>query len=287
MALKLRALALAGALGCTTILAAPASAATLPATGLGSAALAFDHSRYDPAAQTAEWRCRGFGCGYGRRGFRRYRRGPSAGDVLIGAAIIGGIAAIASSNNRRQRDRDVVIVERDVRVRDDNPRYDERRDDRRSGVRGTGSAGLDSAVDQCLTRIERDVRVDTVDGVERNGAGWQVRGTLFNGAPFECRIGNDGQIDGVDYSASFSGAPSSPYLGRAERLPSGASAPAASEPYLGKEQAQWSDERYAAARARAGLAVPTAAPAADQPLPAYPGGPIPGEVIPETADSEV
>jgi hypothetical protein len=66
MALKIRALALAGALGCTTILAAPASAATLPTSGLGSAAAVFDLSRYDPAASTAEWRCRGWGCGYGR-----------------------------------------------------------------------------------------------------------------------------------------------------------------------------------------------------------------------------
>lgn len=286
MALKIRALALAGALGCTTFLVAPASAATLPATGLGAAAATFDHSRYDPAAQTADWRCRGYGCGYGHR-YRRYRRGPSAGDVLIGAAIIGGIAAIVSSNNRRQRDRDVVVVERDVRVRDDNPRYDDRRDDRRAGVRGTGSAGLDSAVDQCLARIERDVRVDTVDGVERNGAGWRVSGTLFNGAPFECRIGNDGQIDGVDYKASFSGAPSTPYLGRAERLPSGAAAPAGSVPYLGKEQAQWSDQSYADARARIERSVPVAPAAADQPQPAYPGGPIPGEQIPETADSDV
>ena len=289
MALKIRALALAGALGTTTFFVSPAAAANLPATGLGGASAVFDHSGYDPAASTTQWGCR-WGCGFGRRGFGRrgYRRGIGAGDVLIGAAIIGGIAAIASSANRRQRDRDrdVVIVERDVRDRDYNPRFEERRDDRRTGARGTGSAGLDNAVDQCLTRIERDVRVDTVDGVERNGAGWQVTGTLFNGAPFECRIGNDGQIDGIDYSASFSRAPSVPYLGRAERLPSGASAPADSVPYLGKEQAQWSDERYAAARARAGLAGPAAAPA-DQPLPAYPGGPIPGEVIPETADSDV
>jgi hypothetical protein len=267
MALKIRALALAGALGCTTILAAPASAATLPTSGLGSAAAVFDLSRYDPAASTAEWRCRGWGCGYGRRGFRRYRRGPSAGDVLIGAAIIGGIAAIASSNNRRARDRDVVIVERDVRDRDDDRRFDDRRDDHRSGERGTGSAGLDSAVDQCLARIERDVRVETVDGVERNGAGWQVQGTLFNGAPFRCRIGNNGQIEEVDFTASFPGAPS--------------------VPYLDKKQAQWSDERYAEERARLGQVTPNAAAAADRALPAYPGGLIPGEEIPETADSEV
>lgn len=279
MALKIRALAVAGALGCTIILASPAAAASLPTTGLGAASAAFDHSRYDPAADTADWRCRGFGCGYGRRGFRRgHRRGIGAGDVLIGAAIIGGIAAIANSNNRRRRDRDVVIVERDVRDRDYNPRFEERRDDRR----GTGSAGLDSAVDQCLARIERDVRVDTVDNVERTGAGWQVSGTLFNGAPFQCRIGNDGQIDDIDYN-SFSGASSVPSLGREERLPSGNRPAQPSVAYLGKEQAQWSDQRYAEARGRLGQATPSLT-SQDQPLPAYPGGPIPGEEIPETAD---
>ena len=285
MALNTRALVLAGALAGTTIFASPAAAASLPASGLGAPSAAFDASRYDPAASVADWRCRGYGCGY-RRGYRRNRVG--AGDVLIGAAIIGGIAAIVSSNNRRERDRDVVIVERDVRDREYNPRFeerrvDDRRDDDRSGPRGTGASGLDSAVDQCLARIERDVRVDTVDNVDRTGAGWQVSGTLFNGTPFQCRIGNNGQIDGIDYSGSFSRAPSVPYLGREERLPDGYTAQADSVPYLGKEQAQWSDQRYADARGRLGQPAPTAS-ASDPPLPAYPGGPIPGENIPETAD---
>lgn len=282
MALNTRALALAGALAGTTFFASPAAAAALPATGLGAPSAAFDASRYDPSATVADWRCRGYGCGYGRRGFRRNRIG--AGDVLIGAAIIGGIAAIVSSNNRRQRDRDVVVVERDVRVRDDDRRFDDRRvDDRRSGA---GSSGLDSAVDQCLTRIERDVRVDTVDNVERTGAGWLVSGALFNGTPFQCRIGNNGQIDGIEYSGGFSRAPSVPYLGRQERLPSGAQPPAKSVPYLGREDAQWSDQRYADARGRLGTPAP-AAQRADQALPAYPGGPIPGEEIPETADQSL
>ena len=285
MALNTRALALAGALAGTTMLAAPAAAATpLPDAGLGAVSASFDHSRFDPAAATADWRCRGWGCGWGhRRGWRRNR--VDAGDVLIGAAIIGGIAAIASSNNRRQRDRDVVIVQRDVRDRDpnwrDDRRYDDdRRDTRRAAPRGTGSSGLDSAVDQCLARIERDVRVDTVDNVERTGAGWQVSGTLFNGAPFQCRIGNSGQIDGIDYSGSFSSAPATTYTGRAE--------------------GQWSDQRYADARlAMGGMAQPQSGPAEAarpaQPLvpltaermPAYPGGPIPGEEIPETIDGDL
>ena len=283
MALNKRALALAGALVGTTMFAAPAAAATpLPDAGLGSVSAAFDHSRFDPAAATSDWRCRGWGCGR-HRGWRRNRVG--AGDVLIGAAIIGGIAAIASSNNRRQRDRDVVIVQRDVRDRDqnwrDDRRYDDdRRDTRRAAPRGTGSSGLDSAVDQCLSRIERDVRVDTVDNVERTGAGWQVSGTLFNGAPFQCRIGNSGQIDGIDYSNSFSSAPAATYSDRAE--------------------GQWADQRYADARlAMGGMAQPQSGPVealrpaqsgvplTAERMPAYPGGPIPGEGIPETIDGDL
>jgi len=286
MALNIRALALASALAGTTFIASPAAAAPLSASSLGAPSAAFDVSRYDPAAAVADWRCRGYGCGH-HRGYRRNRVG--AGDVLIGAAIIGGIAAIASSNNRRERDRDVVIVERDVRDNDYNPRFDERRDDRRdddrSGPRGTGSAGLDSAVDQCLAQIERDVRVDTVDNVERTGAGWQVSGTLFNGAPFQCRIGNDGQIDGVDYGGSFAGAPSVPYLGREEPGSQGQS-DAGSVPYLGRAEGQWSDQRYADARRTLGQNGPVSAQPSQQ-LPAYPGGPIPGEEIPETAGSEL
>lgn len=292
MALNTRALALAGALAGTTFFATPAAAAEISVTSLGAPSAAFDHSRFDPAAAVADWRCRGWGCGYGHRGFRRgHRRGVGAGDVLIGAAIIGGIAAIVSSNNRRERDRDVVIVERDVRDREYNPRFDDRRvDDRRdadrAAPRGAGASGLDGAVDQCLTRIERDVRVDTVDNVERTSAGWQVSGTLFNGSPFQCRIGNNGQIEGIDYSGGFSRAPSVPYLGRAEALPGGNSPRAESVPYLGREEAQWSDQRYADARLRLDRSARPPAAAPDR-LPAYPGGPIPGDAIPETIDGDL
>jgi len=284
MALNTRALALAGALAGTTFFASPAAAAPLPTAGLGAPAAAFghgrfDHSRFDPASVAADWRCR-WGCGgEHHRGYRRNR--VDAGDVLIGAAIIGGIAAIASSANRRQRDRDVVIVDRDVRQREYNPRYNERpadyrRDDRRAVPRrSAGTSGLDSAVDQCLTRIERDVRVESVDNVERTGAGWLVSGALFNGSGFQCRIGNNGQIDGIDYSGSFSIAPAAGYGDRAA--------------------GQWPDQRYADARlAMGGAARPDTVRAQDpsiqqsaERVPAYPGGPIPGEEIPETIDGDL
>jgi hypothetical protein len=278
MALKSRAPIVAGALAVTTLFAIPAAAADVPRVGPSALAVTFDHSRFDPAAATADWRCRGWRCGWGnRRGWRRNR--VDAGDVLIGAAIIGGIAAIAGANNNRTRQRDVVVVERDVRDRDWDQRDMRRNDDRRAAPRGTGASGLDNAVNMCLDRIERDVRVDTVDNVERTGAGWQVSGVLFNGAPFQCRIGNSGQIDGIDYGGGFAFAPAASDMPRAD--------------------GQWDDQRYANARVALGgtvrpdLAVseavmPSAQPAtANTAMPAYPGGPIPGEEIPETIDGDL
>jgi hypothetical protein len=287
MALMFRALVMAGALSGTTMIAAPAAAAPLPALGAPSAAI-LAHSRFDPNAANADWGCRwgcgwgrgwgrGWGGGWGRRGWRRNR--IDGGDVLIGAAIIGGAIAIANSTRRRERERDVVIVDREVRNTD--WRYDDRRiEDRRASPRGTGASGLDNAVNQCLDRIERDVRVDSVDDVSRTGAGWRVNGVLFSGAPFECRIGNNGQIDAIDYGDGFR---------------SGGLAPAPAD-------GQWDADRYAGARAALGgtvrpdMAVQEAqmqpgaapvrvatAPANAAALPAYPGGPIPGEVIPDEA----
>ena len=286
MALNTRALALAGAVVAATVFAAPATAASLaerPAVGAASAA--FDYSRFDPETAIADWRRCRWGCGWGRgwgpyRGYRRNR--IDGGDVLIGAAIIGGAIAIANSNNRRQRTRDVVIVDREVR--DPDRRYDDRRyDDRRtSAPRGTGASGLDNAVDQCLDRIERDVRVDSVENVERTGAGWRVTGVLFNGAPFLCRIDNTGRIDGIDYGVGNGGGFSG----------------SSSEVYTGGTGRQWNDQRYADARLAMGTAQPQAAAPQDfesapprnvttDRMPAYPGGPIPGEDIPETIDGDL
>jgi hypothetical protein len=292
MALTLRAAAIAAALAGTTILAAPASAAPLAGAPVQVVpSITPDFSRYDPAADVADWRRCRWGCGWGRgwgggwghRGWRRNR--IDGGDVLIGAAIIGGAIAIANAN-RRQRDRDVVVVDRDPRIRDDGWNRDTRyRDDRRAAPRGAGASGLDNAVNMCLDRIERDVRVDTVDNVERTASGWQVSGALFNGTGFRCRIGNSGQIDAVDYDGSF---------GAGDwREPQAALAPA---------PGQLSDQSYAALRAQVGgsvrpdLAVSevgASSPAVRQAgvpavaasaMPAYPGGPIPGEVIPETLE---
>lgn len=295
MALTFRAAVLVGALAGTTFIAAPSAAMPVETSAaFGSPAAVLAHSRYDPAASIAGWRCGwhwgrpcGWGGGWGG-GWRRNR--IDAGDVLIGAAIIGGAIAIANSNERRRRDRDVVVVERDADLRDRNWQRDgdwDRGDDRRAAPRGTGASGLDNAVNICLDRIGRDVRVDTVDNVERTGAGWRVSGALFNGSSFQCRIGNSGQIDGIDYGGGLSGPG---FSGTTTDAPA-------------RAEGQRDDRFYADARAAIGgtvrpdIAVSettvqvargpqtgAAGPAPASAMPAYPGGPIPGEVIPETLE---
>ena len=296
MALTLRVAAVAAALAGTTILAAPAAAAPLAAEAATSTY--FAPSRSDPAAETAQWGCR-WNCGWGRRGWRRNR--VDAGDVLIGAAIIGGALAIADSQRRREREREVVVIESDPRYRDrdeDRDRRPEPRDDRR-----TGSSGLDSAVDMCLDRIERDVRVDTIDNARRTASGWEVTGSIFNGAQFNCRIGNDGRIDTISYDGTFGAGDWREPQAAAEQPAAGqwdAQSYAAARAGLGGTvrpdlavQEAGADEAVdaadAAARAMSAAASRAAGTAASTdtaaaPLPAYPGGPIPGEVIPETME---
>lgn len=268
MAQMIRALALAGALA-GTVISAPAMAAPVAAPTIPSV---FATSRFEPLAATAGYDCWGR-CGW--RDDRRWRRNRvDAGDVVLGAVLIGGIAALISSENRRQRERerDVVVVERDPYIRDRDYR-----DDRRAPPRSSGASGLDNAANMCVDRIERERRVETVDNVARNAAGWQVTGALAGGGSFDCRIGNDGQIEAVDYGA-------------------GAAASAS--------DGQWSDDTYAAARTALGgtvrpdmavqettvrVAGGPAAPASrsvSDRMPAYPGGPIPGEEIPENAPDQ-
>ena len=97
---------------------------------------------------------------------RDHKDGIDAGDVIAGALIIGGIAAIASAvdkDDRRYRDR---------RYRDNN------RQVRRGGSR--------RAVERCVRAAERDARrygynyadVTQIRDVERTRYGWRVKGRI-------------------------------------------------------------------------------------------------------------
>ena len=162
--------------------------------------------------------------GHGWRNYRHRRDRVDAGDVLAGVLILGTIAAVASAaNNNRDRD----YRERDYRYPNrapwpqDRQRYDDR------NWNDGDSRGLDRAVDMCVDEVEqRNSDVDTVDNVNRTGEGWEVRGRMENGAPFTCRIGNDGRVSDVDVGGS-----------RAEAV-----APA--------DDRQYGDDVYARARAQ-------------------------------------
>lgn len=221
-----------------------------------------------PGTETAqEWGRWGWRRGY--RGRRGYRRGIRGGDLLAGALVIGGIAAIASAaNNNRRRDRDVVVVERE-RTRDRD--YDYRpENNRRTTSRSTNSgSGIDNAVSMCLNQIEQDIRVDSVDGASRVGSGWIVTGSLFDGSGFSCQIDNSGRISGIDYGRG-----------------NGVSSLSTNQSFAyadGRAEGQLSDDRYANARAEVGGTTrpDLAIDPNDQRLPAYPGGPLPGEETPE------
>src|SRR3546814_7495916 len=98
-----------------------------------------------------------------------------------------------------------------------------------------------------VTQVERDVRVDSVDSVDRTGEGWRVAGTLYNGEGFTCRIGADGRIDTIDYAG-----------------------------FAARDDRQLGDDRYRAAWANLERQSSAPVPQAEA-QPAYPGGPLPGE----------
>ena len=161
----------------------------------------------------------------------RHRDRVDAGDVVAGVAVVGVLAALASAVSKQSK--------RD-RARTEGYPYPDRPYDYRAPTdsRYGDGAGIDRAVDMCAREVERNGAIDTVDTVERTGTGWRVAGRMRGGSPFNCSIGSDGRIEGVD-------------SGRIGAV----------------EDRQWGDERYAAARqAQDGAAVP-----------AYPGGPLPGE----------
>lgn len=133
--------------------------------------------------------------------------------------------------------------------------------DYRGNTRSNAGSGIDNAVNMCVGAIERDVRVASVDGVDRSASGWLVTGSLYNGEAFSCRIDGSGRIDGIDYGRG------------------------AAAPYSGATvDRQWDDERYRAAWANLGGTGYTSEPLPTQAqaqLPAYPGGPLPGDLTDE------
>lgn len=111
---------------------------------------------------------------------RRDRDGIGAGEVIAGALVIGGIAALAGAFDG-DRDR-----------RFDDRRFNDRRfDDRRfahNGVRGGfANAGPRGAINQCVNAAERQARrfggwrfadVTQIRDVDRTRFGFRVQGRI-------------------------------------------------------------------------------------------------------------
>lgn len=99
----------------------------------------------------------------------RDRDGIDAGDVIAGALIIGGIAAVAGAFDD-----------------DDNYRYRDRYDNRRYNDRYYNRRSARSAVEQCVRIAERQayragyrrVKVTDIRDVDRKSYGYKIKGRI-------------------------------------------------------------------------------------------------------------
>lgn len=182
---------------------------------------------------------------------RHYRDRVDAGDIIAGVLILGGIAAIAgAASNSDRRDRDYRSYP-EPRSYPEDSRYRVPAEPYRGDYRsGSQSGGMDRAVDMCVAEVDRSSPVGTVDNASRTGEGWFISGELENGAPWACRIGNDGRISDVD-------------VGDNSRADNGGSSAPAEGPYLDDQyydsqstSSQYDDATYARARTAMGTSQP-------------------------------
>ncbi len=233
-----------------SLLAAPAMLAALAMTATPVAAAPLPAGmQSQPVPGAVGWReSAGVQHQY-RRWHHRRDRDVDGGDIVAGVLIIGAIAAIASavSKNNDRYERYPAT---------DRLPPEPYRDRYRSGD------GLGNAADMCVDEIARERRVENVDQVRRLASGWIVTGTTFEGQEFTCTIDQTGWIDAIEYGGE---ARSDGYADGYDFARDGAAV-----------NRQYDDDRYAAERARLTRAGATD-DALDEPQPAYPGGPLPGD----------
>ncbi|NIJ38096.1 hypothetical protein FHR22_002799 [Sphingopyxis panaciterrae] len=129
--------------------------------------------------------------------------GISAGEVIAGAVVLGGLAAILSSGGNDRYDRN------DRRYRDDyrgggynDPRYGYGYDYNRYG-------NSRSAVSQCVSAVERGSRrygrtdVTEVTGIDRKRDGYKVKGRVIVRDGYGGRWGRGGSYDKGKFSCDI------------------------------------------------------------------------------------
>ena len=125
----------------------------------------------------------GYGGGWRHDRYRRHDRGSDAGAIIGGIALVGIIAAIASSSSKNRN---------------------------RSGI-DTDDKAADACASAAETRAGRDARVTDIDQVIRTSEGYRVSGTIeargyddrdSDRQPFNCTV-RYGTVDRVDLGGSY------------------------------------------------------------------------------------
>lgn len=152
-----------------------------------------------------------------RRGGRHHHRGDriDGGDFLLGAILAGGLIAITSSANKRERERREAEEARAYEeVNAPPPAYTPEPNGQPSGYADVTDA--DSAADACAQaaestglRFAKIARVGSISAIDPSGPNWFVRGTIelrndyrsrWDARGFQCNIAGAGaptvRIDG-------------------------------------------------------------------------------------------
>ncbi len=125
------------------------------------------------------------------------RDGISAGEIIAGAVVIGGLAAILSSGSNDRYDR--------------NSRYDDRYnrggyDNARRGYNYNRNGNSRSAVNQCVSAVERGSRrygntdVTQVTSIDRKRDGYKIKGQVVVRDGYRGRGGRNGYYDRGKFS---------------------------------------------------------------------------------------
>lgn len=111
---------------------------------------------------------------------RDHNDGISVGDVIAGAVIIGGIAAVASAASKNRGYDDYRYGDRDYRYDDRDYRHDR-------GDRWYGRGNPRGAVEKCVNAARQDARrygyryaqVTDINDVKDTRYGWRVKGRIM------------------------------------------------------------------------------------------------------------